>query len=112
MAGTVYKHTQPYYGEYASFIQEMSGDNSKSHALLLKNLTRAVREELTERQWEMMSLYYMEQMKMQDIADLLCVNVSTVSRTIARGRDKLKRCLRYGAKELLREAVAELEGGD
>ena len=38
---------------------------------------------------------------MQDIADELGLHISTVSRTIKRGRERLKTCLRYGGRALL-----------
>ena len=61
----------------------------------------ALEEELTPRQKQMIHLYYVDQMLMRDIARYLNVNVSTVSRTIARGRNRLRRCLRYGGRALM-----------
>lgn len=89
------------YNEYRQYLAGIGGDNSGSISYVRKNLLRAAREELTENQWEMVRLYYIEGFIMRDIADMLDVNVSTVSRTLKRGRDRLRRCLRYGAKELL-----------
>ena len=93
-----------YYNEYREYLLQLGEDNSRSHSILLRNLSRAIREELTDKQWQAMRLYYIDQIKMEDIAEILGVNASTVSRNIARGRARLHRCLRYGAKELLREA--------
>jgi len=64
-------------------------------------IAAAVREELTARQREMVELYYLRQMRMTDIAQLLGVSVSTVSRTLDRGRTRLRRALRYGDRRLL-----------
>lgn len=61
----------------------------------------AVRAELTPRQSEMVTLYFLQQMPMGEIAKKLGVNVSTVSRTIARGKTRLYRALRYGKHTLL-----------
>lgn len=61
----------------------------------------AMDEELTARQRQMVRMYYLEQKTMPDIARELGVGVSTVSRTIARGRRRLRRCLRYGGSALL-----------
>lgn len=58
-------------------------------------LSRAVAEELTERQALMVVLYYIDQRSMRDIAAELGVNPSTVSRTLQTAREKLKKCLRY-----------------
>ena len=46
-------------------------------------------------------MYYLEQMRMQDIADELGLHISSVSRTIKRGREKLKKSLRYGGRALM-----------
>ena len=89
------------FNEYRDYIMKLGEDNSRTHSILKKNLRRAIREELTEKQWEAMRLYYVEQIKMSDIADILGVNTSTVSRNIKRGRERLKKCLKYGARELI-----------
>ena len=51
-----------------------------------------------------MILYYGQGMSMEAIAKQLGVNKSTVSRTLKRGRQRLYRCLRYGAANLLEQA--------
>ena len=91
------------YGEYRRYIIDLGEDNSETHSILKRNLRRAINEELTERQREMMVLYYIDRIKMTDIAEMLGVAPSTVSRTITRGRKSLRRCLRYGAKELMHD---------
>lgn len=65
------------------------------------NMAAALAEELTPRQQQMVRMYYIDQMLMQEIAERLGVNVSTVSRTIGRGRKRLRRCLRYGGRALM-----------
>ena len=89
------------YNEYHMYLMQLGEDNSRTRSVLMRNLGRAIREELTEKQWRAVRMYYIEQMKMTDIAAVLGVNISTVSRTVRRGRERLKRCLRYGARELL-----------
>ena len=89
------------YNEYKTYLLQLGSDNSKSRSVLMANLARAVREDITERQWQLIQMYYVEQMTMPDIAEELGIGVSTVSRTIKRGRERLQRCLRYGARELL-----------
>ena len=66
----------------------------------------AIHSELTVRQRQLVYMYYIEQMRMQDIADELGLHISSVSRTIKRGREKLKKSLRYGGRALL-SAVSE-----
>ena len=64
-------------------------------------LARAMESELTPRQMELARMYYLDQMLMQDIADAQGITVSSVSRTIKRGRARLRRYLRYGGAALL-----------
>ena len=99
MGGT--QSNREYYNEYHIYLTRLGDDNSDTRKRLLRNLRRAIREEITDKEWQAMQMYYVEEIKMTDIAERLGVNVSTVSRNIKRGREKLKRCLRYGAKELL-----------
>jgi RNA polymerase sigma factor (sigma-70 family) len=93
------------YNEYKTYLSMLGENNSATQSLLIKNLGRAIREELTEKQWQSIRMYYIEGIKMQDIAQILGVNISTVSRSIKRGKLRLKRCLRYGARELINDNV-------
>lgn len=69
-------------------------------------MKQAIREELSERQRAYMMAYY-GGMTMQQVAKKYGVNVSTVSRTIARARDQLRRVLRYCSPALLRSTMKE-----
>ena len=84
-------------------MELLGSDNSEAHQRLIQNVAAAIRDELTPRQRELVALYYVEGRSMPAIARELGINVSTVSRTLKRGRDRLKRCLKFGAEELLRE---------
>lgn len=66
----------------------------------------AIDEELTERQRELINLYYIEQMSMTEIAQRLELSPSTVSRTLKRGRGRLKKYLKYNGRYFA-EAVSE-----
>ena len=77
------------------WLQEESDDNGRRRQRLLHNLTKAVAEELTPRQREMLHLYYYEQLNMVQIAARLGVNKSTVSRTLCRARLRLHHILQY-----------------
>lgn len=92
--------------EYQALRRFIKMIEVSEHGSLAENMASALEEELTPRQRQMIHMYYIDQMLMRDIADALGVNVSTVSRTIARGRNRLRRCLRYGGRALL----ASLEG--
>ena len=67
-------------------------------------MARAIREELTEKQRAYMMAYY-GGMTMNQIAKEYGVNKSTVSRTIANARDRLRRVLRYCSPALLRSTM-------
>ena len=58
-------------------------------------LHRAMERELTDRQREILTLYYKENLSFSAIAERLGVQPSTVSRTYARGLRRLRRLLEY-----------------
>ena len=61
----------------------------------IKRVQRVIREELTENQREILLAYYMENRTSPQIAEDRGVNKSTVSRTLHRAEEKLRRYLRY-----------------
>lgn len=85
---------------YARFMAE---DNSQQISRLKYNLSQALRQDVTEKQRRYMTMYYVDGMSIQQISRAEGVNKSTVSRTMKRGRERLHRCLRYGAAALLKE---------
>ena len=85
----------------AVYAQVMAEDNSEQMGRLRRNVMRALQEDVTPRQRECMLLYYEKGLKMRQIAELTGVDKSTVSRNIKRGASRLRRCLRYGAEQLL-----------
>lgn len=95
-----YKRHRP-SAELAAYARLVAEDNSRQLQTLQGNVVRALREEVTPRQREILGLYYGKKLTMQEIADELGVDRSTISRTIRRGEDRLRRCLRYGAGALL-----------
>ena len=90
--------------DLAVYTQLIADDNREQMNRLKRNLTHALRQDITQRQREYMMLYYGRGMSMEAIAKELGVNKSTVSRTLKRGRQRLYRCLRYGAANLLEQA--------
>lgn len=76
---------------------------SEGKGITARLLSTALHEDLTARQAQMVHLYYIEQHTMRDIANLLQINVSTVSRTLAAARKKLKRCLKYSSRAFLHD---------
>ena len=91
-----------YAADMAIYARTISPDNSREHARLKRNLVRAIQEEVTPRQREFLLLYYADGLNMGQIGQRVGVDKSTVSRTIKRGEERLRRCLRFGAERLLR----------
>ena len=61
----------------------------------LKRVQRVIREELTDLQREALIAYYFQEKTMTQIAKERGVNKSTVSRTLHRAEDKLRKYLKY-----------------
>lgn len=83
-------------GDLTVWLRSVSEDNSDQMDRLRRNLRRAREQELTPRQRQLLALYFDEGKNMAQIAEELGVARSTVSRTIARAKKRLYRCLRYG----------------
>ena len=79
----------------AALIGDTESDNSEKHRLMLKILRKVISEELTERQREVITLYYFDRANIPQIAEMLGVNRSTVSRTISRGRRNIMEKMKY-----------------
>lgn len=84
-----------FMGDLAAWEQANGEDNSEQLARLRRNLRRVRESELTDRQAEMIHLYYDLGMSITQIAQEKGVNKSSVSRTLKRGRERLKRYLQY-----------------
>ena len=61
----------------------------------IKRVQRVIKEELTPLQRQTLIAYYMENRTIPQIAADRGVNKSTVSRTLHRAEDKLRRYLKY-----------------
>ena len=86
--------------DLAVYTRLMAEDNGSQLQQLRRNLAQALREEVTERQKQVLFLYYNQGLTMR-------VDRSTVSRTIKRGEARLHRCLRDGGAALLRGSLGE-----
>ena len=95
---------------FSAYLNEEAEDNQWQRQALRQALGRAIREELTGRQREVLLLYYLDQLTMQQVAERLDVNRSTVCRTLQRGEARLRRCLRYGGERLLRRSESQGDG--
>lgn len=87
----------PYYGLTDSFPwpKDLYPDNSQDLQRLRQKLRQAKRLELTDRQRQVLSLYYEQGMSIPQIGNTLGVHRSTVSRTLRRARERLRHYLRY-----------------
>ena len=61
----------------------------------LQRVQQVIREELTPLQRQTLVAYYFQEQKIAQIASERGVNKSTVSRTLRRAEEKLRRYLRY-----------------
>ena len=103
MAGARYKRGGMYAADmavYARIMSEAETNDKEINELKIK-LTMALRQEVSPKQRLALRLYYVDGMKMKEIAEELGVDRSTVSRTLKRAENNLRRCLRFGAAALL-----------
>ena len=77
------------------WLRQNAPDNSEQLERLKRNLRKAISDELTPRQRQMMEMYYFQKLNIPTIANELGLNRSTVSRTLKRGRNRIHRCLKY-----------------
>ncbi|MCD7756492.1 MAG: sigma-70 family RNA polymerase sigma factor [Firmicutes bacterium] len=61
----------------------------------LRRVERVIREELTPVQRETVLAYYFQEKNIIQIARERAVNKSSVSRTLRRAEERIRRCLRY-----------------
>lgn len=101
MSDTRYRRGKHFAADMAVYAQVMAEDNAQQIGRLRRNVMRALREDVTPRQRECMLLYYEKRLNMREIGELMGIDKSTVSRNIKRGESRLRRCLRYGAEQLL-----------
>ena len=80
---------------YVELLENASGGS------MAERMRYALATELTPRQQELVKLYYLDGMSQRTIAQTLELADSTVSRTLLRARNKLRRSLRYGGRNLL-----------
>lgn len=81
--------------QYAAWLQGEFAEEADFHAHTLNALRVAMDEELTDTQRKYMEMFFVYGMSMKEIGQELGVAVSTVSRTINYGLDRLYHVLRY-----------------
>ena len=80
--------------QISSLIGEGENGGDK-HRLMIKIMRNIIENELSERQRQMIILYYFNRLNVPEIAETLGVNRSTVSRTISRGRRNIMEKMKY-----------------
>lgn len=85
------------YQSLRNFVKQLERPQNSVAALVAE----ALDQELTPRQKQMMTMYYIDQFTMREIALRLGVNPSTVTRTLQVARLKLKAALSYCGRLLM-----------
>ena len=80
---------------YIFFNNNRGATNRSDRERMKRILYRAINHELTPRQRDCLTMYYLEGMKMKDIADALHLSRSTVTRHIQAATRKLRRVASY-----------------
>lgn len=81
--------------EYIGTKEEYISDNKKDLKKMSAAVHFALENELTDRQKTCIDLYYFKNYKIPDIAKMLDINKSTVSRHLAKGRFAIKKTVEY-----------------
>lgn len=77
------------------YLYNQGADNRAERERMKRILIRAIRHELTDRQRDCITMYYLEGIKMKEIAKKLGLTNSTVSRHISVATRKLRRIATY-----------------
>ena len=86
------------YAAYRDWVLEDSGSGTSQVIHLLRC---AIQSELTEKQLSYLTRYFADGMTVSEIGEMYGVNQSTVSRTINRAKNTIKRVMKYADKRLL-----------
>lgn len=78
-----------------SYFNGNGNTNTEKRKKVIATINQIMENELTEKQREYITAYYINGEKQQAIADRYGVNNSTVSRTIQKGMRKLQKIGRY-----------------
>ena len=96
MRGTPFEtRSSEWASDMAAWLRENANDNDEQMERLLRNLRKAMEEELTPRQRQMIEMRFYQNMNGAEIANELKLNRSTVSRTLRRAQERLRRFVQY-----------------
>ena len=76
-------------------LYQQGSSNRMERERMKRILVRAIRRELTDRQRDCITMYYLEGMKMKDIATMMHLSRSTVTRHIQSATRKLRKVASY-----------------
>ena len=76
-------------------FNEYDTDDSDNIIKIKNILAHIIRNDLSERQRQIVTLYYYKNMNMIEISDMLDINVSTVCRTLSRARKNIAERMKY-----------------
>ena len=82
-------------GDMTVWLRQNAGDNDDRLARLRRQLRVARARELTPRQRQFLERYFDDGLTMREIAEEAGVDPSTVSRTLRRAKERLRRALQY-----------------
>ena len=82
-------------GSLQHWQKTLGGDNRQRLDRLVRYLPIAIEEELTPRQQQLLRMFYYDGKSVSDIARELAVNKSTVTRTLQRAQERLRKSLRF-----------------
>ena len=82
-------------GDMTVWLRDNAGDNRDQLLRLRRKLQQAREKELTPCQRRVVELCFEQGMSVTEAAELLEVAPSTVSRTLHRAKERLRRCLQY-----------------
>ena len=54
--------------EMAAYVRQIASDNAGEHSRLKRNLIRAIKEELTDRQRQVLTMYYVRELTINQVA--------------------------------------------
>ncbi len=81
-----------------SFVLEMMNGyrtNGRRLMIAMQVLHDSIEQDVTQRQREMLQMYYFDKLSTPEIAQQLRVNKSTVSRTMRRAKERIRKNLRF-----------------
>ncbi|MBE6849882.1 MAG: sigma-70 family RNA polymerase sigma factor [Ruminococcus sp.] len=95
MAYRVSEHALEFNQYFVREVLGASGGNEQHLALAQRALRDILAQDLTDRQKEILLHYYYDGMTEQEIAQALAVNKSTISRTLDRARQRIRKHMRF-----------------